>query len=157
MKSIVIIVIKCFILFSTGYLCYNLLFQSFEKINFLKGIIYPSLFLTVLFTIIHVVLSFKAGVRNNFSSIQHEETISSISLEEIGKKIEEKYKWELVERSDNSLVYKNKFKSLLSFGEIISINQNEKELNISSKPMLFTTIFDFGKNYQNIKSVNAIL
>ena len=44
-----------------------------------------------------------------------------------------------------------------SFGEIISINLSDQEVNISSKPLLFTTIFDFGKNYENIKFIKSII
>lgn len=159
MKSILIIIGKSLILFSLLFLCYNLFILNFDEINFFEKIIYPSLFITILLTVIHIIASINAGVKYNYSSVQttNISSHSKLELDELMNKIEEKSKWKLIKKSTDNLVYKSNFNSLKSFGEIISINLSEKEVSISSKPILFTTIFDFGKNYENIKFIKSII
>jgi hypothetical protein len=104
-----------------------------------------------------VIFSKIAGVKSNYSTFQYKNIDSNISLDELSNKIEEKSNWNLVSKNNYSLVYRSNFNSLKSFGETITINHMQKQIKISSKPILSTTIFDFGKNYQNIKFVNSLI
>ena len=62
--------------------------------------------------------------------------------------------WILKNRTDNSLIFTTKPDYTQSFGEIIEITLIEKKKAlIKSKSRLKTTLFDFGKNLDNVTKV----
>lgn len=113
--------------------------------------------LSLFLTIIHIVLAKKSGVTNNFSANQKLEVKQELDLNNLISKIEKSQSWTLIEKNDNVLLFKSTFGSIKSFGEIITISSNEGLTTITSKSLLFTTLFDFGKNYENIKFIKSIM
>lgn len=135
------------------FFIYNLIFYKIDEINYLDNVLKNSIVLTLIILIIHIVLSMSVGVKSNFSSKQKSERLSNINIEELSKKIEKSTNWKLLNKNSSNLTYKSNFSTMKSFGEIITIDKKEDKFFIVSEPIIFTTIFDFGKNYQNIKLI----
>jgi hypothetical protein len=72
-------------------------------------------------------------------------------------------KWSKAVNSDPSIGLKYKIRtSFKSWGEIVfikvsEITEKKSVIRITSKPLLFTTLLDYGKNRNNINYVKEIL
>ncbi|WP_395052803.1 hypothetical protein [Flavobacterium sp.] len=159
MKTIIIIFLKCAVLFILLYVIYNLCFFEFQeilKIYFIKKIVYNSLVLSSLLTIIHVIFSLNVGANENFSVNQFLNLQTSTDLVDLEAKIKRNKNWKSTSIENESIRFQS-LMSLKSFGEIITISNRNDEIIVSSKPVFFATLFDFGKNFENIKYIESIL
>ncbi len=139
------------------FTCYSTYFYQFDKLIVLNQIVLPSFILSISLTLIHIILAKKSGVTNDYSTHQKliiEKEFKNFDFE---SKLKMLTNWTLINKDDRKLVYKSNFNSIKSFGEIITIYPNKKETIIISKPVLFTTLFDFGKNYENLKIIKSII
>lgn len=69
--------------------------------------------------------------------------------------------WNLISYSNDTLIYKISI-SFRSWGEKVEIkifdkNKISSVIEISSKPILFTTLFDYGKSDDNINKIKDLL
>lgn len=156
MKSIFILLAKSILFFSIIFLLYSFFLDS-ENIKILYQILFPSMIISILLLIIHILLSKKNGVIKDFSPNQSFILKNPVNLDVLDSKIQSVTNWKLITKSNSTLIYKSKADFFKSFGEVIKVS-NEKDYTVlSSKPLVFTTIFDFGKNYQNLNFLKSII
>ena len=157
MRSIAIIFIRSIVFFSLLLLGYSYVFIGGDNLDPFKMVLVPSMTISTVLLLMHVIISKIAGVRDNFLSQQSLEINSNVSLEELAEKIKQQLKWRQVKKEGNNITFISPFSLLKSFGEKISISKENDKIIVSSKPLLITTIFDFGKNYQNLSLVKSLI
>lgn len=158
MKSIIKIYIQSFLFFSTIFFVYNLFVTDFSYKSFAIKTFLTSFLVSSILLIIHLAVAHKSGLKNNFSPIQKLELKNTtINIIEISNILLKKSNWKLIIQEQDFIVLKTKPTFLKSFGEKIIISKNTDKLSIVSKPSFPTTIFDFGKNYDNIKFIKEII
>lgn len=156
MKSLIILFVKSVIAFCALFLIYVLM-TSFDKMDLINQIIIPSLFFSISLVIFHIVFSILSGVKSDFSPNQTVNRKIEVDLDHLHNIIQKNTRWKLINKTYDCLIYKSTFESLKSFGETITIKKENTEVVVNSKPTLFTTIFDFGKNFENVKLVSSLL
>ena len=160
MKSMVLLFIKSFLLIALLAFCYKLLGVTpgaFGLESLVREVVVPALMLTVVLLSAHLVLARLAGVRANYSANQATEVISNLDLGQLQAVVQRTTRWNLVEARQNLLVFRSSFESLKSFGEQVTLARQDNKIVVTSKPVLPTTLFDFGKNYQNVHTVETAL
>lgn len=156
MKSILVIFLKSTFAFILLFSCYVLLILEFEEKIVIK-LISNSIIFSSAFTLTHVLLSKNVGVENDYSVYQKSIIKNEVKVDDFTEKISKLTNWKLVKKTEYKLVYRSTFNSVKSFGETVTISLNNGETVVISKPIVITTLFDFGKNYENIKLVKSII
>lgn len=158
MKSIIKIYIQSFLFFSIIFFMYNLFVTDFNYKSFVLKTFFTSFLISSILLVIHLIFAYKSGLKNNFSPIQKLEIKNNtINILEISNILRKKSDWKLILQEQDFIILKTKPTFLKSFGEKIIISKNTDKLSIISKPSFPTTIFDFGKNYDNIKFIKQII
>ena len=158
MKSIVFLFLKSFIFLSILYLIgYFLVFpvSSINKIELMKWVFLPTTFLSTILLLFHILISKRVVITNNFSSKQEGVLYKEVNFKELSDKIQNKTNWKLIHIDGGKLIFKSRFDSFKSFGELIVISKTQNKTNISSKPLFWTTLFDMGKNFQNVEQIKT--
>jgi hypothetical protein len=160
MKPITIIYIKSFLLFSLvfGFAISLIDYLGGDEIQLWKQIIQSLVF--GLFMSWSMVSSQKRSLKQlgietptdeDFSPVQSAEIRSSLSLEAIYEVLQSHAytkKWKL---SINQQGISGKTNlSFISLGEKINISKVSQGIHIESKPLWIITLFDYGKNLQNV-------
>jgi hypothetical protein len=96
------------------------------------------------------------GAKNNFSVHQTEIIEIDVDLEKLSYEIEGNMHWILKFKSPTELVFNTTF-NLKCWGEVIEIKKIGNVVLLKSKPVIFTTLVDYGKNYQNIQKLKSFL
>ena len=157
MKSIVILFIKSVSFFVTIFFFYSLFFYEAKKLDFWEKALFPSLIISSALLLIHLLFAVKSGQRGHFGTVQQKVIQTNVTIEQLLEKLNGLTRWRLISKQPNCLVYKTGFESIKSFGETIEISSNENGIRIKSRPSLKTTLFDFGKNFQNVKKIQTLL
>jgi len=143
--------IKAFIYLNIIFALYNLYLNNFEFIDY-KRVLIPSLIISITLFIIHLIALKVKGYSINETP---HFILNNLNLEEI-KKIAGKNSWKIILEKKDNLVFKTTKFSFLSFGEKIIIKKNESgHLIIESKSLFPLTVFDFGKNLDNLKVIKS--
>lgn len=156
MKTIAIIFSRSLIVFFILLFGYNLVFIGWSAMEPMKMVLIPALTISAVLLLIHSVISRIAGVRDNFLAEQSLEINSNVNPEELAQKINQQLNWRQVKKDVNDIEFISSL-SLKSLGEKISISKKEGRIVVASKPLLSATIFDFGKNFQNLNLVKSFL
>lgn len=157
MKSIIKIYLQSILFFSLIFFIYNTFIIDFNYKSFAIRTIFTSFLISSILLIIHLIFARKSGLKNDFSPIQKSEIKNTtVSILEISNILHKKSNWKFILKEQDFIILKTK-PTLKSFGEKIIITKNTDKLSIISKPTFPTTIFDFGKNYDNIKFIKQIV
>jgi hypothetical protein len=138
------------ILFST----YELILNVFDVRLFdIMNVVYPTLFITLVIAVFHYSILLSKGYK---LSSKPKLVIKDSSLKNINQIIS-RLSWKKLRQEGKTTVYKTSGFSFYSFGEIILLNENETgEIEIVSKSRFPLTMFDFGKNLDNINNFKQL-
>lgn len=133
-------------------------FQNIDTIlfDFIKSTLLNSLLITFLLTLFHIFFALKEGVRNNFSTNQKLVIKEDLELDDLELKVNKLTNWTLIDKKVNFIKFKSSI-TLKSFGEIITVFNENGKTTMTSKPLFILTIFDFGKNFENIKLIKQAI
>ena len=130
------------------------LYMSSKKNYKRKSGLY-SFIISSLLTLIHYFSIKYKGYDINEKPIVLSETSNEIieKIESLNVK-----NWVLKSKTEKSIIFTTKADYINSYGEIIEINfLDKKTVLIKSKPKFITTIFDFGKNLDNVHEMARLL
>lgn len=162
MKSLIKILLKSSSFFFVVFLLWYLFFFEghLTALDSVQKVIVPSVLTSICLTIAHFALAKRKGMQVNYSAYQTAEfniPENEQYLPKIAEIASRDKKWKLVSSTVDKIVLKSSFNSLYSFGEIVTLAKHKNALEITSSPLLPTTIFDFGKGYENIQYLNTII
>ncbi len=170
MKPIFKYSLKLFVIMSLGMFLATLIGDYIfgDEIK-LSAILFKSftfgLFMTIFFTIAQRYGIKEAGVTNitdeNLKPQYECEIVTSLSTDQITSKLNTTHEFKDVVNKGNKIQLRARW-SLQSWGEKISIETIKNENNlytylIKSKPIVWTTIADYGKNRKNVNKVINII
>jgi hypothetical protein len=145
----VVFLLWCLFLFE-GHLTY---------LSLVRKVLAPSAITSFCLTVIHFAFAKWKGVQANYSAEQAIDVSmpeNKQHLMEIAEIASRDKKWKITSSTVDRVVLKSSFDSIYSFGEIITLAKRNNSLRITSSPLLPTTLFDFGKGYENIQYLNAV-
>lgn len=122
-----------------------------------RNVLLPALMFTIILVLIQVITSSFVGVKNDYSPPQVQTIDGDVDLKILALEIRKATKWVLEIENSTTLRYRSGFDTLRSFGENIIIEKQENQIRITSKPMVKSTLFDYGKNFQNVEIVRKII
>lgn len=162
MKSLIKILLKSSSFFFVVFLLWYLfLFGGhLTSLSLVQKVTVPSVLTSLCLTVAHFALAKQKGVQANYSAYQTAEfniPENEQHLPKIAEIASRDKKWKLISSTVDKVVLKSSFNSLYSFGEIVTLVKHKNALRITSSPLLPTTIFDFGKGYENIQYLNMII
>ena len=131
--------------------------NDFPNIIWGRNVLLPALMFTVVLVLIQVITSSFVGVKNDYSPRQVQNVEGTVDLKILALEIVKATKWVLEIENSTTLRYRSGFDTLRSFGENIIIEKQESQLQITSKPMVKSTLFDYGKNFQNVELVKNLI
>ena len=121
------------------------------------NVLLPALMFTVVLVLIQVITSSFVGVKNDYSPRQIQTIDGSVDLKILALEVAKSTKWILEIENSTTLRYRSGFDTMRSFGENIIVEKQENEIRITSKPMVKSTLFDYGKNFQNVELVKKLI
>ena len=124
--------------------------------SWMSSILLPSLFFILTLSTLHILFMIALGAKSNFSVHQTEIIEIDVDLEKLSYEIEGNTHWILKFKSPTELVFNTTF-NLKCWGEVIEIKKIGNVVLLKSKPVIFTTLVDYGKNYQNIQKLKSFL
>lgn len=144
-----------FIILGVLFSVYELMLNTFEVRPFdIMNVVYPTLFITLVIAITHSFIVLYKGYNLNSNP---RFVINKSELKNLNQ-VTSKLKWEKLKQEDKTTVYKTSTFSFYSFGEKIFLNENKTgEIEVISKSRFPLTMFDFGKNLDNIKEFRHLL
>ncbi len=161
MKSLIKLFLKSSSFFFVVFLLWCLfLFEGhLTYLSLVRKVLAPSALTSFCLTVVHFAFAKWKGVQANYSA--HQAVEFSIPeneqhLPEIAEIASRDKKWKLISSTVDRVVFKSSFNSMYSFGEIITLVKRNNSLRVTSSPLLPTTLFDFGKGYENIQYLNAV-
>lgn len=157
MKSLAFIFFKGALSFSLLFTLYFALFGLLGEVDLFKTIIAPSVFFSAVLLLVHFGLSQRLGARENFSVRQQVLIKQDFILTDVKEMLFETTPWRCIKESEETLTFKAGWESFRSFGEIIEISKVDSGLLVRSQPTSVTTLFDYGKNFQNVMKVREII
>lgn len=131
--------------------------NDFTEIVWGRNVFLPALMFTIILVLIQVIAASYAGVKNDYSPRQIQTHDGAVDLKMLAMEIRKATKWVLEVENSSTLRYRSGFDTLRSFGETIIINNEEDKIRITSRPMLRSTLFDYGKNFQNVELIKTLI
>jgi len=148
-KYIKSLIILGFIFFITQFL----IFQNIELIDFINFIIIPAFLISSILSIIDSFILYKKGYKlNQKSKLKIKNTGNLNILKNNLSNLNLKY-----QERNNKIIIKMAANYYQSFGEIITIEENEDYILINSHSKIALTIFDYGKNIDNVLLIKELL
>lgn len=157
MKSILTIFLRTFAFMAILIGLNQLLANDFSDIIWARNVLLPALLFTVVLVLIQVITSSFVGVKKNYLPRQVQSIDGTVDLKILALEIRKANKWVLEIENSTMLRYRSGFDTLRSFGENIIIEKKENKLQITSKPLMTLTLFDYGKNFQNVEVVKNLI
>ena len=157
MKSILNIFLRSFVFLIILIALSQLFAEDFNDIIWGHNVFLPALMFTVILVLIQVIAASYAGVREDYSPHQIQTIDGDVDLKILALEIRKSTKWVLETENSTMLRYRSGFDTLRSFGENIIIEKQENQIRITSKPLLRSTLFDYGKNFQNVQLVKKLI
>lgn len=157
MKSILTIFLRSFSFLTLLIALSQLFANDFSNIIWGRNVLLPALMFTVVLVLIQVITSSFVGVKNDYSPRQVQTVDGTVDLKILALEIAKATKWVLEVENSTTLRYRSGFDTMRSFGENIIVEKKENQLLITSKPMVKTTLFDYGKNFQNVELVKNLI
>ena len=147
---------RSFAFLFTGLSIYKLCLNYFGFYSLKEQVILQIAFIiSFSLTLIHYTSIKLKGYSLNKKPLSLVET--DITISKLEEKCLKQKEWTLKDKTDTTLVLSSRPDFLYSFGEIIEISYiNSKNILIKSKPKLRTTLFDFGKNIDNVNKVRKL-
>ena len=131
--------------------------DDFPNVIWGRNVLLPALMFTVVLVLIQVITSSFVGVKNDYSPRQVQTIDGDVDLKILALEIAKATKWVLEIENSTTLRYRSGFDTMRSFGENIIVEKKKNQLQITSKPMVKTTLFDYGKNFQNVELVKNLI
>ncbi len=131
--------------------------NDFSNIIWGRNVLLPALMFTVVLVLIQIITSSFVGVKNDYSPRQVQTIDGTVDLKILALEIAKATKWVLEIENSTTLRYRSGFDTLRSFGENIIIEKEENQIRITSKPMVKSTLFDYGKNFQNVEIIKNLI
>ncbi len=135
----------------------QLLANDFGDIIWGRSVFLPALLFTVILVLIQVIAASYAGVKEDYSPRQIQNIDGQVDFKILALEIRKNTKWVLEIENSTTLRYRSGFDTLRSFGETIIIENEENQIRITSKPVVKSTLFDYGKNFQNMEIIKNII
>ena len=157
MKSILSIFLRTFAFMAILIGLSQLFANDFPNIIWGRNVLLPALMFTVVLVLIQVITSSFVGVKKDYSPRQVQKVEGTVDLKILALEIAKATKWVLEVENSTTLRYRSGFDTVRSFGENITVEKKENNLQITSKPMVTTTLFDYGKNFQNVELVKNLI
>ena len=131
--------------------------NDFANVIWGRNVLLPALMFTVVLVLIQIITSSFVGVKNDYSPRQVQTIEGMVDLKILALEIAKVNKWVLEIENSTTLRYRSGFDTMRSFVENIIIEKQENQLQITSKPMVKSTLFDYGKNFQNVELVKNLI
>ncbi len=131
--------------------------NDFPNVIWGRNVLLPALMFTVVLVLIQVITSSFVGVKNDYSPRQIQTIDGTVDLKILALEIAKATKWVLEIENSTTLRYRSGFDTMRSFGENIIVEKQENQIRITSKPMVKSTLFDYGKNFQNVELVKNLI
>ena len=152
MRNFIVEIIKSFCTVFTLFAI--LYFLDNNHNSWISFVLFPSLALVVALSTLHLSFMLFLGVKDNFSVHQIDILEVDVDLDKLSQMIQSDTHWTLKTQSSNELLYKTNF-NWKCWGETVHIKKIGYVTIIESKPVVFTTLVDYGKNYQNVQLVKS--
>lgn len=131
--------------------------NNFADINWGRNVLLPAVLFTVVLVLIQIISSSLVGVKNDYSPKKIITIEGAVDLKILALEIAKTTKWVLEIENSTTLRYRSGFNTMRSFGENIIIEKEENQIRITSKPLVKSTLFDYGKNFMNIEIVKKLI
>lgn len=155
MKSIFIIFLRTFLFLTLLIALTELLANDIADIIVGRNVLLPAFLFSIILVLIQVITSSYVGVRDDYySPLQIQTVDGEVDLKILALEIRKATKWVLEIENSTMLRYRSGFDTLRSFGEDIIIEKQKNQIRITSKPLMRSTLFDYGKNFQNVQLVS---
>lgn len=154
MKSIFIIFLRTFLFLTLLIALTELLANDIADIIVGRNVLLPAFLFSIILVLIQVITSSYVGVRDDYSPLQIQTVDGEVDLKILALEIRKATKWVLEIENSTMLGYRSGFDTLRSFGEDIIIEKQKNQIRITSKPLMRSTLFDYGKNFQNVQLVS---
>ena len=131
--------------------------NDFADIIWGRNVLLPSLIFTVVLVLVQIITSSLVGVKGEYSPKQVQTIDGTVDLKVLALEISKATKWVLEIENSTTLRYRSGFDTLKSFGENIIIEKEDSKMRVISRPMVKSTLFDYGKNFQNVEIIKNLI
>lgn len=172
MKAILKFFLKSFVILTSAYGLPTVIFLAIfkEELNFENVMISSvsfGLFFSLVLIVIYLINLNHRGIANlkdeDFSTKQKKMIQANLTKEELVKRLQNsRWKRNVQVNENGHTISLSDSLSWWSFGENVSIhitsaNNGVNNFEISSKPKIWTTLVDYGKNQNNVLEIERII